>query len=175
VYDGTNAPVQPTGSVSASTITPSAAESFGLGPVEINGVTYTGIQECSIDLGTTLFEQSDQSDPYDTFKGVKSLDPMVMLNGVNPSVWTTYGNIGTALSALNIFLRARNLDASGGAAYVANATTSHIKLAATKGIILPDRSSGGDNNAVDTAFKIGLVAPDTSTDPLTLATSQAIT
>ncbi|HEY1600451.1 MAG TPA: hypothetical protein VGG64_12665 [Pirellulales bacterium] len=174
IYDGTNPPIIPTGSV-AITGTPSAAEYFGLGPVEINSTTLDGVQDMSIDLGTETYERGSASDIFDTFIAIKQINPKVTIRGLATEPWTTYGLTGTQLTALACFLRKVNNKATGGLAYVANATAQHIAFGATAGTIVVDDTQAGGNSEAMTGLILDLIAPSTTAGALTISTASAIT
>lgn len=173
MYDGTNAPIVPAGSVALSG-TPTAAEYFGLGPVSINGSAINGVQECSINLNPQTIERGSDSDHYDTFAALMTIDPVITLRGLAIEPWTVYGLNGTALTSLSLWLRKLNNDASGGAPYVANATEQHILFTAAAGLITVGRSSGGGSSEVTTEIMLHLRAANASSAALTVDATAAI-
>jgi len=173
LFDGTNPPVVPAGSTALAG-TPTAAESFGLGPIVINGSVYSGFQSASLDLGVELIERSDQSDPWMSFCGIKQLNPIVTASGLNPAAWTTLGVLGSNLTSFILYLRKRNLDCAGDAAYVADGTSQHIAVSSSKGMIMPQQSSGGGNTELITGIWAGLVSPDGTSDPLSVSAAATI-
>lgn len=174
MYDGTNAPIVSTGSLALSG-TPTAAEFFGLGPISINTVALPGDTEMTIDLGVEILTAGSNSESYDSFIAVKSVRPVITIRSLSIESWASYGIIGTALTSFAGYLRKCNADASGGVAYVADATAQHIKFTASAGIITVDQTSGGGSSEAGTTLKIYLRSASASTAPLTIATASAIT
>lgn len=173
IYDGTNAPVVPAGSL-ALTGTPTAAENFCLGPITINGSTLYGAQDVTIDFGCQVDESGSDSEPWTSFLSLNEIRPTITIRGLAIEPWTTYGVIGTALTSLTLYLRKVSKEATGGVPYIANGTSAHIKFTATAGLITPINTSGGGNTKVNTGLKITLDAADTSTRSIVMATGQAI-
>jgi len=174
VYDGTNAPIIPLGDI-ACPGTPSAEEYFGLGPVTLNDAELDGVQDLSIDLGVETYERGSASELYDTFFGIKQINPKVTLRGLATEPWNDYGLIGTQLTGFVAYLRKLNNQLAGGLATVANATAAHIAIGATAGTLtIADTQAAGNGEAM-TGLLLDLVAPDADTDALTFDTASAIT
>jgi len=172
-YDGTNAPLIPSGSVALAG-TSVASEQFVCGPVSINGTSLPAVQSITIESDIKFIEVSGESDLYDTFIAVEKVAPTITVRTLNLPALTTYGINPTALdgsAGVVAYLKACALDGS----YVANATTSHIKFAALIGDIQLNEVSAGDNKPAETEIKFTLVGADASTDPLTITTGSAIT
>jgi hypothetical protein len=168
-YDGTNEPLVPAGSLALAG-TPSAATHFVAGPVFINTVQVTGIQDITIDFGWQLFEIGGGGELYNTFLAVQSQAPSVTITTTNVP-WPTYGLNGTALTALSVYLR--KVSATGR---VANGTAQHIKFAATAGDIFISDTTSGNNDMASTTIRMPLVAPSATGDPLSItSTAVAIT
>ena len=172
-YDGTNVPIVVAGTL-ALTGTPTAAQYFSLGPVLINTVAIDGIQSLGIDFGWTTIERGSASEVYDTFYGLKAMNPVITLTGLSLEEWATYGIVGAPLTALSIYLRKASIDVTGGVCYVANATAEHIKFAATAGIVTCQqaRASGEEE---ETTLRIFPRAASAVLTPLTVAVNTAIT
>jgi hypothetical protein len=167
-YDGSNEPIVPAGSVAVSG-TSASAEHFVQGPVYLNTVQLTGVQDMTIDFGITIKEAGGEGELYDTFVCVMEIRPVITIRCENLP-WATFGLNGTALTAGSFYLR--KVATTGR---VSNATSEHIKFAATAGLITIDDSSAGDNDAVISTVRCALVAPSASGAPLTVNTAIAIT
>jgi len=174
LYDGSNAPLDPVGSVACAG-TPTAAEFFSLGPVVINQTPIAGITEADIDLGIELIQAGSASEPYDTFVGIRSINPVITLRGLSLEAWTSVGLVGTALTSLSVYLRRANSDASGGAPYVADAVASHIKFTATNGLIAVQNTQGGGHSEATTGLQLHLRAASASTNALAVTVGSTIT
>jgi len=172
-YDGTNAPIIPAGAVAISG-TPSAAQYFGLGPVELDTVTLAGVQDLALDLGVETFELGSDSEIFDTFIAVKQINPKITIRGLETEQWTNFGVAGGQLTALTCFLRKVNNQLAGGLAYVPDSTAQHIAIAAAAGTITIPDSQGGGNTEVSTGLVLDLIAPNTTSDALTFSTASAI-
>jgi hypothetical protein len=170
IYDGTNAPLVPAGSVALAG-TQVCTNHFTSGPVWLNGAQITGVQDLSIDFGINVRQLSGDGDIYDTFACVGTQSPVVTMRILGtPSGGWQFGLNGTALTSASFYLRAINQTGR-----VANATTSHVKFAATAGYITCEESGGGDNGEAVTTIKCQLTAADTSTAIMTVSTAIAIT
>lgn len=168
-YDGSNEPIVPAGSVALSG-TPSGSVHWVQGPVYLNTVQLTGIQEMTIDFGNSLIEAGGDGEIYDTHVFIATHQPRITIRGYNVP-WSTYGLNGTALTAGSFYLR--KVSTTGR---VANGTAQHIKLAATAGIINIEETSAGGNQAATTTVTIQPVGADASTYPLVITgTAIAIT
>lgn len=168
-YDGTNAPLVAAGSVPLSG-TPSGGECFGMGPVYHNGSGISTVTSWSLDLGISFMEVAADGEPYLTFIAVREIAPVLTIRGVRPTQLVTYG-AGTAVtSSLACYLRRRTAD--GG--FYSDASSQHIEIAATNGLILPQSTSGGGNEPMDNQTQI-LLRPATAADQaLTITLSTTI-
>jgi len=169
-YDGVNAPIVAAGSIAVTTA-PAAAEFYGLGPVSINAASVPGVQEMTLELAPDLLMAGDASELYDTLAAIRTITPVMTLRGLDLARWTTYGLTGTALTALTAYLRRK--DSDGG--NVADGTTTHASITATKGIILLDQTSGGGNTEAQTALRLQLRSADDTTASVALNQNVAIT
>ena len=168
-YDGTNAPLIPAGAVALAG-TPAVSNLYTLGPVKLNGVFLPGITDWDLDLGVETFEVGSDGDPYTTFLGIKSHRPVVTIRSKESTSWTTYGAAGVPITACDLFLRRRTPDGHN----YADAALQHIKLSATAGILLPQRSTARDNDEFDQEIRILLRAPNYATGVVSYAESVAI-
>ena len=173
VYDGTNAPIIPAGSIALTGLTPSAAEYFSLGPVEINTDTLDGVQDMSLDLGVETIERGSASEIFDTFIAIKQINPKFTIRGLATEPWNTYGLVGAELTAVSVYLRKLNNLLAGGIAYVADATAGHILLGATAGTITVEDTQAGGNGEAVTGLMLDIASPDTTTNPVTINTGSA--
>lgn len=173
LYDGTNNPLIPAGSVALSG-TMSADEYFCLGPVGINGAFIPGIQEATLDLGCETIEVGSDSEPYNSFGAIRQISPVLTLRGLAVEKWTAYGLNGLDVEDFVFYLRRVNADVTGGLPYVANNGGAHIKITGNAGFCAVDQSSGGGKSEVSTALKVYFRASSATTHPLTIAVNQNI-
>jgi hypothetical protein len=172
-FDGTNAPMIPSGSVALSG-TPQAAEQFVAGPVTINGVALPAIQEVTIESGIRFIEVGGDSDLYDTMIVVDEVPAKITLRTLLASALITYGLNGTALSSGSGGLVGYLKAAVNAAEYAANNVASHIKYTATIGDVFVTELAAGDNRPAMSEVTITL-AGDATNAPLVFATGQTIT
>lgn len=167
LYDGTNEPIVPAGSLALAG-TPVSEDHFTVGPVSIYSSAVNGVQDITIDFGITLIERRGDGELYTSWTCIQEQKPVVTIRTLtNP--WPTYGLNGTALSALSVWFRK-----CAQTARVANATAEHILFTASAGLITIDETSSGGNEPAMTTIKIMVDAPDATTHPLTLDTTAAI-
>lgn len=169
LWDGSNEPIVPAGSVALAG-TPSAAEYFAAGPVAVNGTTINGVQSINIDLQPEYKIVFGDGEVWPTFCYVASINPKITINALDNS-WASLGLDGTALTSCAIYLR--KLAANG--TRVANGTAEHLKFSATNGIAYPESSSGGNNDETPTTLILELASANATAAPLTLSTASAIT
>jgi hypothetical protein len=169
IYNGTNAPIVPAGSLALSG-TPAAAEYYTLGPVVINTVTLPGVQSWTLDLGIRVMEVSSDGDVYTTFCAIQEREPVLEVTSLETGAWATYGLDGTAVSALVFYLRKKAADGGN----VANGTTGHMSFTAGGGKIMLGSTSAGGNEPAGTTLRIPLRAADSSGATVTINTNTTI-
>jgi hypothetical protein len=176
LYDGSNVPIVATGSVALSGTTAPVGW-YGLGPVSINGTAIDGVEEMTIDFGVELMRRGQNSEAYERYCLVKSINPVITLRGTTLEGWTTYGPVGVALngsSGFTGYLRKVNTDAQA-IAYFADVTVAHPKFVGAYGTVRVESTGGGGNSEAVTGLRIELRAPDTSHDCLSITPASAIT
>lgn len=166
VWDGTNVPLVPAGSI-AITGTPVGDERYTLGPVVVDGVTLDGIVQVQFDSGITADEATSDGELYDSFCGIEMTAPSILITGNTIEWWNTYGLL-TALTGVTVYLRRKN--ATGN--YPDTDTPSrHIAITGTAGAVAPDRTNGIKSQ---TTLRVTLAAPDFATPSLTVSTAANI-
>lgn len=170
-WDGTNEPIVPAGSVALAG-TPSAAQHFGAGPVEIGGTALNGVQQVDVDFGIRFIEAGGESDIWDTFVAVAEIIPIFRIQTLTTTAFSAYGLDGTAISGdgVEIWLRKKNADGTN----VPNGTAEHIKWTVSNGLIVPDDTAGGANNPNTTTLVVYPRADSATGDSVTLDTTAAI-
>lgn len=171
LYDGTHPPIVPIGS-QALTDTPSAAEWYTLGPVKINGSFVGGEQSVSVEMEDEAFELSSGGEAWSTFAGTKQLGRTITIRTLELQPWVDYGLTGAAISAVSIFLRAKA--GPGNGANLADSATSHIRIDAAAGLILPDDAQGAGNEPVSDTLKLYVAASSGTAASLTVTQGVAI-
>ena len=169
IYDGTNEPMVPAGTVALSG-TPTSAEHFYAGPVFLNGSQVNGVQDIEIDFGRTLIEAGGESELYNTFVCEEGIAPVITIRCLDLPWATPVGLNGLAITSLSVYLRKQ-----GTTSKVANGTAEHIKFAATSGLAVIEDTESGDNNPQMSTIKFILKAPNASGSSLTLTNGVAIT
>jgi len=172
-YDGTNAPMTPAGAIAVPALAAMPQEYYTLGPVAINGSLVAGVTDWSLDLGVkTHVEQSD-GEPYPSWCGIESHEPVLTVNTRYLASWATTGVGGLALSSLVFYLRKKALDSAG---CVANGSAVHVKFTAAKGVVFVDQNSGGADGPATCGLRIHLrKAAVGDTHPIAVNTASAIT
>lgn len=144
-------------------------EYFGLSRVKINGTAVPGITGWTLDMGIDRKKISTDGAIYPAFSYTDSIAPTIQFQMVDFSVWETFGNSGTAITSIELMLQRY---APNGMYYATNAS-QHIKITATRGIVLPGSVSGGPKNHAQHQLTVKLVAEDEDTPIIALAHSQA--
>lgn len=167
VFDGTNVPLVPAGSLALAG-TPTSAEHFVAGPVELNTVALPGVQEITIEMNRQVLKLHGDGELYNTFAAHAVYSPVVTIRCTEHD-WQTYGLNGTACTSLELWLR--KVATTGR---VANGTAEHIKFTATSGLISVDETSSGGNETAMTTYRVSLVGANATTEPITVSTTTAI-
>jgi hypothetical protein len=166
-WDGSTAPLTPLGS-QAIPAEYSNTEFFGLGPIEINdGGSFIGsLDEWRFNLTPQLNLPRSDGEPYPSFIGIETHDPVLTCTTGHFDAWTGIGAQGLALTSLNWFLRKRTFDNTGS---VADGTSQHIKFTAGSGLATVEQSSLNRMN-----LRFGLRRNDYSAYPISVDTTAAI-
>lgn len=172
VFDGTNAPIIAAGSLTLSG-TPTAAEYFTAGPMELNvdgsGLfTVPAIQDLTIDFRRQVIVVGGDGELYVTFAAVGSYSPVITVRTLDFN-WDTYGINGHSITAGVWYLRAK------GTPPISDAAFSHVKFTAAAGMAHVDESSTGGNQAAMTTVVCELVGANAATEPIGVALNQQIT
>jgi len=172
VYDGTNEPMVITDSVALPAgITD--AERFTLGPVQIGGVTLTGVHNLSIDFGLDVVGESADSDIWDTFASIRQILTTIRLTGIDVE-WLKAAAVplaGLVATRANtaIYLRKR----AKGSSFVAAATAQHIQFKASglATIETPFEGQGSDGSQTTLSLPLDY---DGSNAPLAITVGIAL-
>jgi hypothetical protein len=167
LYDGTNEPVVPAGSVALSG-TPSSAEHYTTGPLKINGTAIDGVQDISIDFGIRIHKLFADGDVYPTFITVAQFSPVITVSVLTDS-WSTIGLTGISDDAV-VFLR--QITATGRAA---NSATTAIGFTVASAKITIDETSGTMADPSMTTIRISPLSSDGTTAPIVIDTTMDIT
>jgi len=146
---GTSEPVTITAD-SALAGTDGTPKQYGMGPLAINGTTYTQITDVNINFGVT--ETTDVSDGNIGPRDAKTQSAKVVVTITTTDMDALQDAVdgGIALDGSDgfvLYLRQRSQD---GTAYLTG--TNHIKIEILDGIIVPESNSG--NEAKTSTFRI---------------------
>jgi hypothetical protein len=151
-----------------------ASNYFGLGPSYINTTAIPGVQEITINNQVKLHQAGSDSDEFDTFIGIETIDTDVTIKTLQPTNWEQLLLRGLALNGVSgLTFFARKYLANGSR--VANATAAHLKFVVTDGRAIPVDGSGNEAGPVSDTLKIEAIALSDSAVPLTGAVATAIT
>src|SRR5262249_44365504 len=106
---------------------------YSLGPVKINSGALAAAQSVKWDFGIGPEIVAGDGDPYPTLSSLGKRQPTCAINGLDLTGISTFGAQGIALTAFRTFFRKM----VAGGTRVADATTSHIKLFGTAGMLYP--------------------------------------
>ncbi len=142
-YDGSNEPIVPT--TGAINGTYEGEQPYSLGAVQVNGVTLTGVTGWEVDFGIELIQASADGDPWNTFLAVRSISPVVTIDGIDASWMRTYGLDGTALDGVNgvkLFARKKQQDGTN-----ATGSGSAVSVLALNGLLTVSQITGDDDSS----------------------------
>jgi hypothetical protein len=165
VWDGANVPIVAAGA-QALTVTPGGTQRFTLGPIELNGVQLSGVQEATLESGIKCDEEGSEGELYDSWACIEQTAPVLEITGRTIEWWNTYA-LGTVLTNATFYLMAKS-----GTGNVAFGTASHIKLVATAGLIVPAQTNQIKSS---TKLRVVLQAPNATTASIAITTGSAIT
>ena len=151
------------------------AERFTLGPVTIESILLAQVRRFELDFGIEVKTEGSDSDIWDTYCSIESIQPTLTLRGIDLNWWKDSGGVpltGKAATHANtkIYLRKR----AAGATFVADETAQHIKFTADGLAHIDDGFSADANNKAEAS----LVLPmryDGTNNPLVVNTASAIT
>lgn len=170
-YDGTNAPLVFTTGVSLPS-TPAVSELFTMGPAVINGTTLSDVTSWKIDFNPTVKTVSSDSGQYPTFAAIFSMSPMITITTNDVAALNTYTLAGTAVNTSGTYVYLKAMTNMG--AQVADATTSHIKMALSNSQGLVNVGSYGGSNTDNSTGTIIIRPISGSSAILTTTTGVAI-
>lgn len=143
VYDGTNNPIVPAGSVSLPTI--AAPARFTLGAWTLESVAITQIKRLEIDFGFEVETEGADSDIWATFASIRTYQPTISITTSKASLFAPSGAVdldglaGTHANTLG-YLRKR----AAGGTFVADETEEHISFTAAGVVHVQDLNVGSD-------------------------------
>lgn len=155
IYDGTNLPFIPTGSV-ALPGTPADPARYTLASVSIGGVAIPCVQSLDIDFGLTLDTMGCDSDIYDTHLLLSKIQPIITFKTIMTDLFLTSGGVpllGLTGTQVNSIIKLRKR-LTGASPFVADGTAEHISIN-TAGILSIDKAfSSSGNKRGEIAYKI---------------------
>jgi len=125
-----------------------------------------GIMEQSVDFGIQVIKESDSGEAYPTEVAIIARNPRLSFSTKDEELTTEIGQ-GQSISAFAMYFRA----VSQNGQRVANATTSHISIAGTEGMVIPKKTDLTHQKAATASFDY---VPTLNTNLLTISTSAAI-
>jgi hypothetical protein len=170
LYDGSNSPLVALGSLALAG-TPTAAEQYTLGPVEVNGVTFDGEQSLELDFSPQIDEVGDQGDIWDSWCSGATINPTLTFRSTKLETWATYGLVGSAITSLRFWLKRKQPDAAN----YADGSSQHIRFVLNGGgVLVPQQTSAGGNRFAETGVMIAPRSTDSTVNVFTIATAVAI-
>ena len=174
VYNGSNDPLVLGESQSLPSLTGAGdSERYGLGTVNVGGVSIDQIRGITINFGLQVTTEGADGDYWDTFSSVESVAASIQLNGINAEWFksSVIPLIGKAATHANsyIYLRRRENDGT----YVANGTSQHIKFTFSGLAVMESVFDASGNSAGSTSVNIPL-HHDGTYNPLVVTLNTAI-
>lgn len=167
--DGTTAPIAIAVNQSLPVIN-GVTEAFTVGPVGINASTLQAVQSVKWDFNLKEEVVASDGHAYATFAGVVDRHPKCEINGLDIAALSTFGLNGLALTAFKTYFR----KIAKGGTRVADATTQHIRLQGTDGMLLPRGAKGKDKKPLQGDWNI-CPTFDGTNDIVAISTGAAIT
>ncbi len=149
--DGSTSPLSITGSTALPT-TPAYDSAHTVGPVKINGSTYTGITKIDINFGIQEILMAADGEVYDTWISLQERTMTVSVTSIDAGLFNTLGIIGAAQGATDslVYLRSCTIDGTRDA----DISATHLKASIDQGYIRPDSLSVSQGNPYEFSFVI---------------------
>lgn len=184
VYDGTNDPVEVTDSVAlpGDSLLGDLTEQWTLSTSADNSVNAQLVgskRSVSVDFGVNTSTQGSDSDAFDTFASIDSIQPVLTCNGVDPT-WFDHnpanglglGSTGAVGTHANTAFSFRKRDGAGG--FVSDVTAEHIQMTAYGPVYFDQLLSGSGQEAATTSFRMQCLKDGNGNPPLQFDTATAI-
>ncbi|GEM_PF-1613633 len=173
-YDGTNNPVAESDTVSLPAAQADISR-YTVGKVTIGGIVLPQVRSIELDFGFTVQSEGADSDIWDTFASIRTVQPKLTIRGIDPT-WLKAANIPFAGKAgvvgdTIIYLKKR----LPGGTYELDATVAHIKITCTGVGNIQTMFSGSGTGAAECDLLMTLYAPTAGGVPLVIVTASAIT
>jgi hypothetical protein len=154
LWDGTNDPVIPEGSITLPTL-PVSAGRWTLGDVVVGSESLGCNIQVDFDFGINVEAFGCDSDLYDTHLNVNQIISRITITSLQPEgfddgVVPLEGLVGTHANT-SFYLRKR---LARGAGYVANATEEHIRITASGVLLVSDAHSAQGNSRAQASFQM---------------------
>jgi len=170
IWDGTNDPVTVAKNQNLRTFA-KVSYVYGLGRVDVNGTDFDDdLASMTLDPGLTLEPVGGGGEPFNRFTGIMSRDPVITLTLHSAEAIADFGEMGTAVTSGEIFLRRYE---KGKRAY-ADAAEQHIKIAFYEGHVAVDEGGVGHGAHAQPTLTITL-NKDATHEVLVPTVDQAIT
>ncbi len=125
-------------------------EQFTLGPIKINGTTYEGIQDLTIDFGLSEVLKSGGADIYTTLAYLAEIKPKITIKTDDDTILSALTLLGTASSSTTVLYLCK---CNRNAVRVLNATAEHISFTVYDGLWLADDKGGSHPGAMVTSIE----------------------
>jgi hypothetical protein len=169
-WDGTNDPVVIATSQALSG-SPTVEEIYVAGPVSLNGSTYDGTQDITIDFGLTEIVQAADGGVWPTFVAIQRTQPTITIRSLNVELMNTLGLTGTAQDASDSVIYLKHV--SQNSTRVIDATETHISFTIDEGHLgwRTVSASQGENAMIELILTLSY---DGTNDPIAIDTTAAI-
>lgn len=154
LWDGTNDPVIPEGTIALPTL-PASSGRWTLGDVTVGTESIGCNIQVDFDFGLTAEAFGCDSDIWDTHLNLNMIAPRITITSLQPEgfddgVVPLEGLIGTHANT-TFYLRKR---LARGAGFVANATEEHISITASGILLVSDGHNGQANQRAQTSYQM---------------------
>ncbi len=139
---------------------------FTAGPVKYDSVLIQGIMDLGVDFGLQVNKESDSGDVYPSHASILSRMPKIMFTTKDAELIATIGE-GVSISTFAAYFRKVNQNGDR----VAAATTEHIKINATAGMIIPGALGLAHKTPGSTPYTF---IPTKNTNTISISTGSAI-
>lgn len=109
------------------------ANIFTTGPIKVDGVLYQGIEDINVNFGIEVVKEGSDGDVYPSFIGIIMRMTSIEFTTADPQLMATFGDAYALSSSFAAYFR--KVAANG--TRVPIATTTHMKVAGTTGMITP--------------------------------------
>jgi hypothetical protein len=113
------------------------ANIYTTGPLKIDGTLYQGIEDINVNFGIEVVKEGSDGDVYPSFIGIIMRMTSIEFTTANPQLMATFGDAYALSSSFAAYFRQVLADGTR----VPIATTTHIKVSGTTGMITPNNAN----------------------------------